>query len=631
VRGTAGTGDEIAGRYVLQERIGAGGMGVVWRAHDRELDRTVAVKCARPDDEKAGRRLRTEARNAARLHHPHIVAVFDHVVDGERNWLVMEYVAARSMARIVAEDGPLTPEQAAAVGWQIADALAAAHARGVVHGDVTPENILVTADGVAKLADFGISRALWSDATRDSLSGQVPGKPRYLAPEVARGEPATRESDQFSLGAALFAAVEGRVPYGEASGPLAYLDRARDGHIEAPRKAGPLTGPLTALLRIDPGSRPAAAEARHLLEEVAPPPEAVRRLHLDTAPAARSSRRTRTAALAVAAAAVLALVPALLHPWRDDPPARAHPGTPARTHASPATSAAPAPAARSALGDPRAADPCSVLATAPLTRYGSPELVTDYGNFDRCDILVGPRGKEPDVDVAATLIGTGLEAGSHVSTRRQGNVTVVAEPLDGDECDRTLRLDDGNHIQLFARLTGHRKGAAPDLCAVADTATAHAVGVLRAAGTVPRRPSPAAPASLATADACALLDAAALAALPGVPAAHPARDFGNWGCHWESSDGDRAVDLVFDRNSPPLDGSDGTLVTLGAHRAFVSPGYEDEGSCTLRLVNRGFTDLSGQRVEEIADLTVSGAGSVGKNCDTARHLGAAAAPRLPGT
>lgn len=654
MRGTVEIGDEVAGRYLLRERVGAGGMGVVWRAHDRELDRTVALKCARAGDERAARRLRSEARNAARLHHPHIVAVFDHIDDNGRSWLVMEYVPARSLAAIVAADGPLSPEQAAAIGWQIADALATAHAKGVVHGDVTPENILVTDDGIAKLADFGISRALWSDDTRDSLSGGVPGKPRYLAPEVAKGEPASRESDQFSLGATLFAAVEGRVPYGEADSALAYIGRARDGHIEPPRQAGQLTGPLTALLRINPGSRPAAAETRDLMAEVAPPSEAVRRLHSEGAAmdrrrrplplgplGARSRRRTWTAAGVLALAAVLAAVLLTVSPWEDGSPAQAQPRTPGTQGKPGAGSGAGAPAAAatagtstgtaapnapSALGGARGADPCSVLATAPLARFGSAELVTDYGNFDRCDILVGPPHRDPAVDVAATLLGTDVEAGSHVPTRRTGNVTVAAEVLDGDECDRTLRLDDGNHIQIMARLTGD---SGPDLCAMADAATDHAVSVLRV-GTVPRRPSAPVPTSLATVDACTLLTPAALGTLPGVETADPERDFGNWGCHWVSSDGDSGVDLIFDRNSPPLGTSDGTPVLLGGAKAFVSPEYEGQGTCTLRLVNRDFTDITGQRVEELADLTVSGTGAVGKLCETAKHLGTAAATRLPG-
>nr|WP_232546590.1 serine/threonine-protein kinase [Streptomyces antimycoticus] len=182
----AEAGDKVADRYLLQEPIGRGGMGVVWRAHDELLDRQVAVKCARPDDDRAALRLTNEARNAARLHHPHIVSVFDFVEESEVCWIVMEYVSGGSLADMVRDRGALTPEEAGSIGCQIATALAKSHAEGVVHGDVTPENVLITEEGVAKLTDFGISRALWSEATM-TRTGGVRGKPPYLPPEVARG------------------------------------------------------------------------------------------------------------------------------------------------------------------------------------------------------------------------------------------------------------------------------------------------------------------------------------------------------------------------------------------------------------------------------------------------------------
>ena len=223
-------GDRIDGRYLLHEPIGTGGMGVVWRAWDERLQRWVAVKCARLDDDRATRRLMGEARNAGRLHHPNIVGVFDYVDEGTTCWIVMEYVPSRSLAQLMAERGPLAPEEAGSIGCQIADALVKSHGAGVVHGDVTPENILVTDEGVARLTDFGISRALWNDVTQ-SATGSVRGKPRYLAPEVAKGQPAGQKADVFSLGASLFAAVEGQSPYGEAEHLMTYLARAGEGHI----------------------------------------------------------------------------------------------------------------------------------------------------------------------------------------------------------------------------------------------------------------------------------------------------------------------------------------------------------------------------------------------------------------
>ncbi|WP_405931676.1 serine/threonine-protein kinase [Streptomyces sp. NBC_00827] len=221
---TPEAGGRIAGRYLLQEPIGRGGMGVVWRAWDERLERWVAVKCARLDDDRATQRLMGEAGNAGRLHHPNIVGVFDFVDEGATCWIVMEYVPSRSLAQILNERGPIAPEEAGSIGCQIADALTKSHGEGVVHGDVTPENILVTEEGVARLTDFGISRALWSDATQ-TATGSVRGKPRYLAPEVAKGQPAGEKADVFSLGASLFAAVEGRSPYGEAEHLMTYLAR----------------------------------------------------------------------------------------------------------------------------------------------------------------------------------------------------------------------------------------------------------------------------------------------------------------------------------------------------------------------------------------------------------------------
>lgn len=268
---TPAAGDRIDGRYLLHEPIGTGGMGVVWRAWDERLQRWVAVKCARLDDDRATRRLMGEARNAGRLHHPNIVAVFDYIDEGTTCWIVMEYVPSRSLAQLMAERGPLAPEEAGSIGCQIADALVKSHRAGVVHGDVTPENILVTDEGVARLTDFGISRALGNDSTQ-STTGTVRGKPRYLAPELAKGQPAGEKADVFSLGASLFAAVEGQSPYGEAEHLMTYLARAVEGRIEPTRRAGQLTEPLAALLAVEPRDRPDAAHARKLLTRAAPPP-----------------------------------------------------------------------------------------------------------------------------------------------------------------------------------------------------------------------------------------------------------------------------------------------------------------------------------------------------------------------
>ncbi|MFC4031679.1 protein kinase [Streptomyces polygonati] len=640
MRDVAQVGDVIAERYVLRERIGAGGMGVVWQAQDRRLDRTVALKCAKVDDERAVVRLRREAANAAALDHPNIVSVYDYFHDGLGWWIAMEYVPSRSLAGVMAEEGLLPPVRVAAIGRQIADALAAAHAKGIVHRDVTPENILVTGERgemaatgetreeVAKLADFGISHALWGETLDGSTTGGVRGKPRYMAPEVAKGHTASVESDLFSLGASLFAAVEGGSPYGEATSPMAYIARALAGQTRTPRRAGPLTRPLTALLRKNPRDRPTAARTRQLLEEIAPLSQAVRSppgsepagdpVGTSTLPLWRwyVTRRQRWSAAGVVAVFVLGTLAWLL--WGPGP--AINPG-PDREAGSAAPKGA---AARSGIGDDRRADPCALLDAASLRRFGPVRLVTDYGNFDRCDLLVDDGGAD-SADVAVTLLDARVEIGSQVRTRKTGDMTVAAEPLGDGECDRTVRLADGKHVQIMARQTG---SALPDLCAMADTATAHAVTVLRR-GPVPPRASAPVAGSLATADACELLPATALRRTPGLGAARPEADFGHFGCEWNSPSGDRAVGLVFDRNDPPLEAEGGRPVQLSGKQALVAAEPDEPGTCDALIVQRTFTDLQGESVQERVKLTVSGAGPVAELCGTARDLGAVAAGRLP--
>ncbi|MCX5559236.1 serine/threonine-protein kinase [Streptomyces sp. NBC_00038] len=614
---TPEAGDRIAGRYLLQEPIGSGGMGVVWRAWDERLERRVAVKCARLEDDRATQRLMGEARNAGRLHHPNIVGVFDFVDEGATCWIVMEYVPSRSLGQILDERGPIAPEEAGSIGCQIADALAKSHGEGVVHGDVTPENILVTDEGVARLTDFGISRALWSDVTQ-TATGSVRGKPRFLAPEVAKGQPAGEKADVFSLGASLFAAVEGQSPYGEAEHLMAYLARAVEGHIEPAHRAGPLTEPLTALLEVEPRRRPDAARARKLLTRAAPPPQHVQeQLHerrtLDlaafTLQLPRAVRRRRRplmiTAVALALAGVLTAGLVLYGPWASkgeddgDDVADAKP---------------PAAAGAGAIGADRTADPCKLLDAASLSRFGDTELDPDYGEIDRCDVLVHNSSGDDNADVQVNLDSDQDTFDGDLSTRLVGNITVVTLQRDGNVCERAVMTADRKQIRIIGKQLGEQS---PDPCELADAATDHVVGVLDD-GPVPRRSSTPAANSLARADACKLLDATALKRLPGVEVGNQDRGFGSWDCDWSSDDGEREVQIQFSRDNELED--DGQPVDVdGTTGYFVADEAEDD-SCTVRTPHRTYTNSVGDHTIELFQLTVYAPQPTKQLCDSATEF-----------
>ncbi|WP_034271668.1 serine/threonine-protein kinase [Actinospica robiniae] len=267
-------GGLIAGRYRLESELGRGAMGVVWLARDERLGRMVAVKELRgrfglssTQVEQTHLRARREARIAARLHHESAVAVYDVAEHDGEPYLVMEYVRSRSLSETLAQDGVLEPAQAAEIGVQLASALAAAHEAGIVHRDVKPGNILLTEHGKAKLTDFGISRAV-GDVTVTG-TGEMLGTPAYVAPEVAQGRPATAASDVFSLGATLYAAVEGMPPFETGPTVMALLLRIVNGEMRPPERCGPLAGPLLWMMQPDPLNRPGMERARRALQAAA--------------------------------------------------------------------------------------------------------------------------------------------------------------------------------------------------------------------------------------------------------------------------------------------------------------------------------------------------------------------------
>ena len=270
------TDDVLVGRYRLLQQIGAGGMGVVWRAYDERLGRDVAVKRLLPgpglseqDAQVASHRAMREARITARLHHPHAVPVFDVIEDRGRPCLVMQFFPSTSLAELAAGGRTLPVAKVARIGSQVASALAAAHDAGIVHRDVKPANILVSPDGEAKITDFGISHALGDVSL--TTSGLVTGTPAYLAPEVARGERAAPASDVFSLGSTLYTVLEGRTPFGTSENPMALLHRVASAEVDPPRLAGALTPLVTSMLALRPEDRPSMQDVARRLDVFADP------------------------------------------------------------------------------------------------------------------------------------------------------------------------------------------------------------------------------------------------------------------------------------------------------------------------------------------------------------------------
>jgi hypothetical protein len=270
-------GRVLAGRYRLDGVLGKGGMGTVWRAVDETLGRTVAVKELRfngnvDEDEKRRMITRTlrEAKATARIRNTGAITVYDVVEEDDRPWIVMELIEGRSLAEAIREDGPLTPGRAAEVGLVVLQVLSAAHREGILHRDVKPSNVLIADDSRVVLGDFGIAQ-IDGDPSVTS-TGMLVGAPSYISPERARGQKPGPPADLWSLGALLFAAVEGRPPYDKGSA-IATLTAVMTEPVGPMPHAGPLAATITGLLAKDPEQRLGEAAARAQLTAVANAPE----------------------------------------------------------------------------------------------------------------------------------------------------------------------------------------------------------------------------------------------------------------------------------------------------------------------------------------------------------------------
>ncbi|OLF06952.1 serine/threonine protein kinase [Actinophytocola xinjiangensis] len=607
-------GDTFVGRYVLREVVGTGRGGDVWLAHDTVVGQDVALKpeLVEGDRETALRRLLGEPRAMAKFRdHPHVVTLFDVVeAPGDRYWFVMEYVPGRGLDR----QPPMSPERAAEIGAQLADALAALHEAGVVHCDVKPANTGLTRRGTAKLLDFGAAYRV-GGAETVTANGPFSFTPDYAAPELARGQVPRPASDVFGLGATLHALVTGSPPRGtepDDDEGLTYW-KAEQGFVELDRDAvGPLHPVLTAMLQRDPRTRPDAAEAARQLRAAAAGP--------GPALAATGNRR-RWLPVAVGAAAALALVLSLVISG-DDGDASQDTGSPADP-----------PDTRSLIGDPRTADLCALADADALAPFGEAEVDPEYRNFDSCDVLV-----EPDADTRIDVqiqFRPGLPPETATPSRTIGGIGVLPEPEEEDDevCGRVLLpldggTDDGILVRIRVQVEDGELAAGPaTLCAMADAAAVPAAEVLDR-GPMRRRSPPYPETSLAWADACALLDADSLAAVPGIMVNAPEVGVANWTCKWSSTVDDLETELKFYRDEITEEYRE--PVSVGGHDVYVVPERNDAGTCTAFLPYRRYGDRnSSANAYEILRVYVGGLRPVPELCVMARELAASAAEELP--
>lgn len=315
----------IAGRYQLRGQLGVGGMGRVWLAYDEMLGRDVAIKEVTPrqamspeQSEDLSRLILREARATARINHQHVVQIYDVIQTENWPWIVMEYIPSLSLYKVIQHEGPLPPGEVAVIGLALLEALNAAHEAGILHRDVKPDNVLIGEDGRVVLTDFGLAREADGQMTQTNRMGT----PQYVAPERAQKGISSREADFWSLGATLYAAVEGRSPY-QRKTMMETLTLLATQPPDPMIKAGPLEPIILGLLRRDPSERLKPDQLEAALRRVLDGKRAAKPVRPP-----RKRARSRRRALIAVPAALLALT--LTAAVAGEPP-----GTPPAARAGP--------------------------------------------------------------------------------------------------------------------------------------------------------------------------------------------------------------------------------------------------------------------------------------------------------
>jgi hypothetical protein len=539
----------VAGRYRLEEELGQGGMGAVWRAVDQELGREVALKRA------FGGSVRREAKVGAGLMHPNVVVVFDAVTDEDAQWLVTEYVPATDLDRIIEAEGPLSEERALKIGGQLAAALSAIHRRGIVHRDIKPANVLVTADDVAKLTDLGIAR--WTEITQ-SGGAQLTGTLGYVAPEVANGGEATAASDMFALGATLYAAVEGQSPWGDgADGPFSQIQRAGKGTPIPYQRAKEIAPLLDALMERNPANRPTAADVTQYGD-------------LPRLQGIRRRRRLRVRQSAILAGVGVLAVSAVLLAWF----------LPDRS--------APDAAKPDVIGlgpDPAAVDPCAAISTNALRFYGQPFVDPEVLNFSSCVVTTELKDGSGQVQTVLELARRDPYPSRQIV---EGEMGEMERPdISDGQCERSISLPDTNRIIA----TSHSNERAEDapICAFAESVLTDAVALVNK-GPLPQRSWTWPADSLARVDACTLLEATAVSKALGAPDDQPRQELGGWECTWEGKGNQNDLKVSYTREWPMETDDELTVprTSIGGRSAFVIPETGNKAVCKVMVVHRHY-------------------------------------------